>query len=130
MGLLDAFRKKKVELTEDQKKWNRIWELWADGGADAPYAELMTYQSEVNNGGHAQYFDNVENTADLQNEMSVLETILPENLRQNLQKAYRAYTVSDADERTDEIMEECDSMFYENEEMINRLLEEYADSLR
>ena len=50
---------KKSELTEEQKKWNKMWDLWANGLTDSPYAELMTYQSEVYNGGHGQYFDNV-----------------------------------------------------------------------
>ena len=55
MGLFDLFKKKKVELTEEQLKWNKMWDLWTDGEAESPYAELMTYQSEINNGGHGQY---------------------------------------------------------------------------
>ena len=73
MSLFNFFRKKKVDLTEDQRKWNKMWELWAEEQADAPYAQLMTYQSEINNGGHDQYFTNAENAADVQNEMSTLE---------------------------------------------------------
>ena len=110
MGLFDAFKKKKVELTEDQKKWNKMWELWIDGSADSPYAELMTYQGEINNGGHDQYFTNVENIGDLQKEMSVLETILSEKLKQNLQQAYQAYLVleeKEDDEKAEETMEQC-----------------------
>ena len=83
MGLFDIFKKKQVELTEEQRKWNKMWELWAEKKAEAPYSQLMTYQSEVNNGGHDQYFTNVENTSDLQNEISVLETILPVKHRSN-----------------------------------------------
>ena len=71
MGLFDIFKKKKVELTEEQLKWNKMWELWTEAKAEAPYAQLMTYQSEVNNGGHDQYFTNVENTSDLQAEISI-----------------------------------------------------------
>lgn len=126
MRLFDVIKKKKAELTEDQKKWNRMWELWVEGCADSPYAELMTYQSEINNGGHDQYFINVKNTGDLQNEMFVLETILSEKLKQNLQKAYQAYSVLEENERTAEIMEQCDNVFYESEEEIDYLLEEYA----
>lgn len=47
------FKKNKVKLTEKELKWNKMWELWAKECADSPYSELMTYQSEVNNGGHA-----------------------------------------------------------------------------
>ncbi|MFQ7036393.1 MAG: hypothetical protein ACLRTQ_12380 [Candidatus Borkfalkia sp.] len=62
-----------------------------EGHIDSSYSELMTYQSEINNGGHAQYFDNVSNTSDLQNEMLSLQTILPLQLSAALEQAYTAY---------------------------------------
>lgn len=129
MGLFDFLKKKEVQLTDEQKKWNKMWELWTEEEADSPYAELMTYQSEVNNGGHDQYFFNVGNTGDLQKEMSVLETVLSAKLKNNLQKAYKAYLVleeKENDEKAEEIMEECDDVFYENEEEINHILEQYS----
>lgn len=122
-------KKKETELTEAQKKWNKMWELWAEGQADSPYAELMTYQSEINNGGHDQYFFNIGNTGDLQKEMSILKTILPVKLKNNLQKAYEAYLLleeKEEDEKSEEIIEQCDDVFYENEEQLNCLLEKYA----
>ena len=67
MGLFDFLKKKEVQLTDEQKKWNKMWELWSEGEADSPYAELMTYQSEINNGGHGQYFCNIENNDVLSN---------------------------------------------------------------
>ena len=124
-----SVKKKKVKLTVDQKKWNKMWELWVEGNAESPYAELMTYQSEINNGGHDQYFTNVENTSDLQKDMSVLESILSEKLKQNLQKAYQAYLLleeKEDDEYAEETIEQCDNVFYENEEEINQMLKEYA----
>ena len=127
MGLFHVFRKKKVQLTEEQLKWNKMWELWTEGQANPPYAELMTYQSEVNNGGHVQYFDNLENRGDLQMEMSVLKTILPSKLVEVLEEAHRAYLVSEEDEEgAEEILSRCDELFYENEQEINRILEGYA----
>ena len=131
MGLFDFFKKKKVELTEEQRKWNKMWELWAEEKADSPYAQLMTYQSEINNGGHDQYFTNVENTADLQNEMAVLEKILPVTHKDNLRNAYKAYAVlkETEDEHTEEVLEQCDDVFYENESELNDILEEYAKTI-
>lgn len=129
MGLFDFLKKKEVQLTDEQKKWNKMWELWTEGEVDSPYAELMTYQSEINNGGHDQYFLNVENTGDLKKEMSALETVLSAKLKNNLQKAYKAYLVleeKEDDETAEEIMEQCDDVFYENEEEINHILEEYS----
>ena len=122
MGLFDIFRKSKTELSDEQKKWNKMWDLWEENRTDTPYAELMTYQSEINNGGHDQYFLNVENTGDLQKEMAALETVLSEKLQKNLRDAYRAYqqlTDSESDEDTEAILEQCDDIFYQNEAEIN-----------
>lgn len=132
MGLFDFFKKKRVELTEEQLKWNKMWELWTEDHADSPYAELMTYQSEINNGGHAQYFTNVENTSDLHKEMLSLETILPSKLRETLEKAYRAHLTLDEkdDEKAEEIFEQCDDLFYENEDEINHILEGYSARIK
>ena len=93
MGLFNIFKKKKVVLTEEQHKWNKIWVLWAEGEAESPYAELMTYQSEINNGGHGQYFSNIENNGDLNADMTMLTTVLSEKLVDNLHKAYKAHLI-------------------------------------
>ena len=132
MGLFDIFKKKKVELTEEQLKWNKMWELWTEEKTKSPYTELMTYQSEINNGGHSQYFCNVDNVSDLKKEMSALEEILTPLLRENLQKAYKADLIleeKEDDEKAEEILEQCDDVFYENEEQINHILQEYANTL-
>ena len=117
-----------MELNDDQKRWDKMWQLWSEGQADSPYAELMTYHGEINNGGHYQYFTNIENTGDVQEEIAALTTILPEKLKNNLQKAYEAYLVLEErkDKESENIIDQCDNLFYENEEQINSLLEEYA----
>lgn len=133
MGLFDLFKTKKAELTEAQRKWNKMWELWVEGQADSPFAELMTYQSEINNGGHDQYFTNVENTGNLQKEMMVLETVLPSMLKENLKNAYEAYLILEGkreDARAEETLEQCDDVFYENEAELNHILKEYADKVK
>ena len=132
MGLFDIFKKKKIELTEEQLRWNKMWDLWVEGKVDSPFAELMEYQGQVNNGGHDQYFTNVENTGDLQKEMSALEQILSEKLNSNLKRAYKAYLVleeKEGDEKAEETLEQCDDVFYENEEEINQVLKEYASKI-
>ena len=133
MGLFDLFRKKKAELTEEQRKWNKMWDLWLEEQADSPFSELMTYQSEINNGGHDQYFSNVANTGDLHKEMMALETVLSSKLKANLKKAYEAYLILEAnegDEQAEEVLDQCDDVFYENEEEINRALKEYANNVK
>lgn len=127
MGLFD-FLKKKTELTEEQLKWNKMWELWAQGEAESPYAELMTYQGEINNGGHYQYFTNAENTGNILKEISALKTVLPEKLKKILPIAYEAYLTLEEkeNEKSEEIIAQSDKVFFENEEEINHILEEYA----
>ena len=119
--MFGLFKKKKVKLTEKELKWNKLWELWAEGHIDSPYSELMTYQSEINNGGHAQYFDNVSNTSDLQNEMLSLKTILPLQLSAALEQAYTAYLKLEEndDAQSEELLGQCDDMFYEKEEELS-----------
>lgn len=129
MGVFGFFKKRKSELSREQKKWNKMWDLWAENRADTPYAEVMTYQSEVNNGGHDQYFLNVEQTGDLQAEISILENVLSEELRSNLLTAYDAYQMladKESDEEWEAILERCDDAFFKNEEEINRILKAYA----
>ncbi len=133
MGLFDLFKKKKVELTEEQLKWNKMWDLWAEGEAESPYAALMTYQSEINNGGHGQYFFNIGNNDDLNKEISALETILSDKLIDNLHKAYKAHLIleeNEDDEKAEEVIEQCDDVFFENEEEINCKLETYAETIQ
>ncbi len=131
MRLFDFFKKKEIELTDEQKKLNKIWDLWEEGKVASPYAELMTYQSQINNGGHDQYFVNIENTGNIEKEMSVLKPILPKLLIDNLEKAYQSYLLleDNDDDKIEEVMEQCDDLFYENEEIINEILEEYAKKL-
>ena len=132
MGVFSFFKKSKVELTDEQKKWNKMWDLWVEGRADSPYSELMTDQSEINNGGHDQYFFNIENSGNLQKEMAVLKTVLPAKLRDNLQNAYDAYlklTNEESDEQAGTILSQYDDEFYKVEEDINRILREYASQI-
>ena len=131
-GRVQFFKKSKVELTDEQKKWNKMWDLWAEGRTDSPYSELMTYQSEINNGGHDQYFFNIKNSGNLQKEMAVLKTVLPAKLRDNLQNAYDAYlklTNEESDEQAGTILSQYDDEFYKVEEDINRILREYASQI-
>ena len=134
MGFFGLFKKKKVQLTQAQLQWNKLWELWTRGEVESPYAELMTYQSEINNGGHVQYFSNMENTGDLQKEMAVLESTLPLGLIQNLQSAYKTYLESkepdeDDDDGYDGAFAYFDDVYYENEDFITKRLEQRAEKV-
>ena len=137
MGLFDIFKKKsapaksaETTLPPETLKWNKMWDMWADGQIESPYQDLMTYQSEVNNGGHSQFFFNVENTGDVNAVVKENMSILPEVHKRNLEEAYSAYKkYNDVDDdKMDEILDNCDDVFYENEELINKVLEKYAET--
>ena len=129
MGLLDLFKKKET-LTEEQKL-NKLWDLWAEGKAEAPCAALMTYQSEVNNGGHSQYFFNVANTGDLKAEVDMILPLLPDVLRDNLKRACDAFAAQEEidDDVNDDLFSECDDVFYENEQPLIELIQGFANEL-
>ena len=127
MSLFNLFKKKQPI---EELKWNKMWDLWAEKKIASPYAELMTYESEINNGGHMQFFDNVSNTSDLPQTISVLFTVLTGVLKQNLEKAYNAYLEFEDDEDTlDEILDECDNVFYDNENDVEIILKECAKTI-
>jgi hypothetical protein len=131
MSFFDLFKRKKNELPIEELQWNKMWDLWVEEEAASPYAELMTYESEINNGGHMQFFDNVSNTDDLPQTISILYTVLSDTLKQNLENAYRAYSEQQEDEDTlDEILNECDNVFYENESEVEEILKEYAKTIK
>lgn len=130
MGIFDAF-KKKNELTLSQQKENDMWELWVQGKTVSPYTELMSYESEVNNGGHSQYFFNTANCHDLEAAVNVLFSVLPEILRENLRRGYEAFCAQEEidDDVNDDLFEECDDVFWANEQLLMDILKEYAESL-
>lgn len=131
MGIFDKLAKKE-ELPEADRKWNKMWDLWAEGEAVAPYAQLMTYDSEVNNGGHSQYFFNTANCGDLKAEVEAILPILPDVLRDNLQRGYDAFAAQEdiADDVNDDLFGECDDVFYENEQLLLDILQAHADEMK
>ncbi len=136
--LFDLFKRKKkdtvvdIALSEDDEKWNKMWDMWVNGEIPSPYSELMTYQSEINNGGHSQYFLNIENTEDVSKALESLNGILSQVHKDNLETAYKAFLLLKQDEENEEAEEElneCDNVFYENEEEINCILKAFCNDL-
>ena len=130
MGLFSWLKRKKP-LPIEAQKWNKMWELWVEEKTATPYTELMTYQSEVNNGGHMQFFDNVSNTADLAQHIEALKTVLCGVLKENIAVGYDAYLEYESlgepeDERFEEIFDRLDEVFYEYESEIEQILKDYA----
>lgn len=131
-GFFKDRKKSKKELTEKEVRWNKMWDLWVQGEIPSPYNELMSYQSEVNNGGHDQYFLNTGKICDITKELSALSQILPHKLTENLNEAYRAYLVlekDEDDEKAEAVLENCDEVFFKNEQEITDILEKYCETM-
>ena len=130
MGIFDVFRKKESTSTT-YNKLDRMWELWASGELQLPCAKLMTYESEVNNGGHSQYFFNIANCGDLAAEVEAVLSMLPEPLRANLNRGYVVYAAQEdtCGDDNEELFEECDDVFYEHEQLLIDILYEAAKTL-
>ncbi len=136
MGFFDRFKKKKeVPLTEEALKWNKMLNLWSNGELPSPYSELVGYYGEVIGEGHPCYFDNTAGTYDLKKTIEILIENLPEKLSENLKEAYELYTRSLAEEddavceKLYEKMYRCDVVYEENQSLLEKVLQEYADTL-
>lgn len=118
-------------MTQSERKWNLMWDMWVAGNAESPYAELMEYESEVNNGGHSQYFFNVANCGDLKAAVEMLLPVLPEPLAENLRRGYEAFAAQEdiCDDENDALFEECDTVFYSNGQLLADVLKIYAERL-
>ena len=127
MGFFNIFKKKEATLTTGQKL-DKMWGLWAEDKLNLPCAKLMKYESEVENGGHSQYFFNVANCGDLATEVEVVLSMLPEPLRENLARGYAAFSAQEdiSDDVNDELFEKCDDVFYEHEQLIIDIIYEAA----
>lgn len=118
-------------LSEKEQKWDLMIELWSQGSLESPFSELLEYDSEVNNGGHSQYFFNVANCRDLHSAVTTLLATLPPVLCNNLKRGYDAFSAQNdiCDDNNEELFDKCDEIFYENESFILDILETYANKL-
>lgn len=139
VAVLIATNKKKNVKEEDtfsDEKWNKMIDLWVNYELYHPIKDVLTYDAEVNNGGHLQFFENCNDELD---EMMVsLKDNLPEEIYDNLKNAYDLYIssnikVENVDDYVDEALEdrfgEFDSYYYNNSNKVNEVLRNYASTL-
>lgn len=139
MGIFDKLFGKNNAEKRAQRQWDYMWQRWAEGALPSPYQELLTYDSEVQDGGHLQFFLNMElRKSNMFALMAQLKEILPEGHAGNLSAAYRAYCRLGVDVNDDasiaEALDEAplrtyDSYYAEHEEEMLDLLEAYAATL-
>ena len=137
MGFLKKQFGKKGGDGEDQ--WNLMWQMWENGEIDSPYNELLTYDSEMQEGGHLQFFLNrALRRENIFSVMAALRETLPAGHADNLSQAYRQYCLLDIDPDDDGAVMQAlgddplspfDCYYAEHEEELLDVLEAFAATL-
>ena len=130
MGLFDIFRKKEP-MTDEQLKWEYLWEKWQLEEVPEPYNTIMTYYKEIKKEGHTRFFINIAFCGEVEKAVEKIGSLLPPVLCENLKTAYSHYVilVNEENEETESKIRECDTFFDENEQLILDIILEYADTL-
>ena len=139
MGIFDKLFRKDNAEKRARRQWEEMWRLWSEGALPSPYQELLTYDSEVQDGGHLQFFLNTEiRKTNMFAMMAQLKEVLPEDHAENVSAAYRAYLKLgidiDDDNSIAEALEEAplrtyDGFYSEHAEELLDLLEAYAATI-
>lgn len=137
---ITIINKKKTTKNENEfseEKWNKMIDMWSDFELDDPIKDVLTYDAEINNGGHLQFFENCHDNLD---EMLLsLKNTLPSDIYNNLKKAYDIYASSNTNiENVDDYVEESsknqfseyDTYYYNNTDKINEILKNFASTLK
>lgn len=130
MGLFDIF-KKKEPMTDEQLKWEYLWEQWRLEEVPEPYNTLMTYYKEIKKEGHTRFFLNIAFCGEVEKAVNKIGDLLPSVLCENLKTAYSHYVilVNEENEETEQKIRDCDTFFDENEQLLLDIIQEYADTL-
>ena len=130
MGLFDIF-KKKEPVTDEQLKWEYLWEQWRLEEVPEPYNTLMTYYKEIKKEGHTRFFLNIAFCGEVEKAVNKIGDLLPSVLCENLKTAYSHYVilVNEENEETEQKIRDCDTFFDENEQLLLDMIQEYADTL-
>ncbi len=130
MGLFDIF-KKKEPVTDEQLKWEYLWEKWRLEEVPEPYNTIMTYYKEIKKEGHTRFFLNIAFCGEVEKAVDKIGSLLPDILCENLKTAYSHYVilVNEENPETEQKIRECDTVFDENEKLILDIIQEYADTL-
>lgn len=124
MGLFKYLKNKKEEKIQKiflTNKWNKLCELWSKNMLPSPYQELFTYDNYIQGEGHYLFFESHK-----EKYIELLLKELPKVLKDNLENAFNKYKTLNSNE--DEYLI-YDDIYYENENLLISILEEYSKTL-
>ncbi len=122
-------KKSRVRVDNDLR-WNKMWDLWCEGKVPSPYADLMSYQSDVHTIGHAKFFEKIA-AGDMTKTLAYISKMLPASIKLPLHEAYHAYKVNGPDaEENGAFFDHCDEALFANEKAIDDFLMEFAKNIK
>lgn len=127
---------KRFTIPKDEERWNKMIDLWSDNELNDPIKDVITYDAEVQNGGHLQFFENCQD--EMEALIISLKKQLPEEMYNNLKQAYELHkekklNIETVDDYVNEAQlgdfDKFDKFYYNNEKKINKIMQEYASTL-
>lgn len=121
-SLLDETKEQDSDLEE---KWHKMWQLWMNDRLESPYQEILTYENEVRNGSHLQYFNWIQENENPEKIVDIVSlNLVGTVLKPIFNKAYRAYLELEKNEEiANQILQSCDDAFAEAANDIEKYME-------
>ena len=128
-SLLNSSEEQNPEM---ERKWNKMWMLWMNDKLESPYQEILTYENEVRNGSHLQYFNWIQEHEDFEKIIDVVSLNLEGTVLEPIfSKAYTAYLELDQNEEdANQILLACDASFGDERDNIEKYLETIASKIQ
>jgi hypothetical protein len=110
-----------------QQRWIVMWNEWLNDNLCEPLEQLCTYDNEMTSHGHLHFFELFKNDIELKKCLNVLYDELPEELSDNLRKAYLLYirykeNIQKGHEylplEEEKLFWDVDNCYYNNEQII------------
>lgn len=115
------------QLNLRQQKWIIMWNEWLNDNLCEPLEQLCTYDNEMTAHGHLEFFQLVDNDKNLEEYLDIIYEELPEELSNNLKKAYVIYlkykeNINKGHEylplEEEQLFWDVDNFYYNNEQII------------
>ena len=128
-SLLDPIEEQETEL---ERKWYEMWKLWMNDRLESPYQEILTYENEVRNGSHLQYFKWIQEHEDFEKTIDTVSLSLEGTvLAPIFNKACTAYLeLKQDEEKAKQMLESCDASFEDEADNIEKYLETIASGIQ
>lgn len=135
-SIINVYNELKSAYGQDNYEMAELYDLWSNYKVGEPINSLIYYDTEILNGGHLQFFENIKN------DDKIFEFILnniPEILKDNFIEAYELYRSiqyknNDMENSLEDLFEfnfeKFDDFYMENRSQIKNIFFKYLKSLK